>query len=136
MGKFIPKPLAKAARAIKDKLEQTTVRQWILAVLIFIGLFGILSINISPTGYKLEVGEVARQDIRVPRDMENRAQTERERQAAAARAEAEAKADPNFYIVNHATVVAAEEKLDEIFSIIAEARAQQAQAEENGEIDQ
>ena len=136
MGKFIPKPLAKAARAIKDKLEQTTVRQWILAVLIFIGLFGILSINISPTGYKLEVGEVARQDIRVPRDMENRAQTERERQAAAARAEAEAKADPNYYIVNHATVVAAEEKLDEIFSIIAEARAQQAQAEENGEIDQ
>lgn len=136
MGKFIPKPLAKAARAIKDKLEHTTVRQWILAVLIFIGLFGILSINISPTGYKLEVGEVARQDIRVPRDMENRAQTERERQAAAARAEAEAKADPNYYIVNHVTVVAAEEKLDEIFSIIAEARAQQAQAEENGEIDQ
>jgi len=136
MGKSKPKPLAKVMRSIKSKLEQTTVRQWILAGLIFVGLFGILSINIQPAGYKLEVGQVARQDIRVPRDMENRAQTERERQAAAARAEAEAKADPSFHIVNHATVMAAEEKLTQIFTIISEARALQAQAEINAELDQ
>ncbi|HKM17714.1 MAG TPA: hypothetical protein VJ064_05790, partial [Limnochordia bacterium] len=74
MGKSKPRPWTKAWRSIKGKLEQTTVRQWILAVLVFIGIFGILSINISPVGYKLEVGEVARQDIRVSRDMENRAQ--------------------------------------------------------------
>ena len=102
----------------------------------FIGIFGILSINISPVGYKLEVGEVARQDIRVSRDMENRAQTERQRQAAAARAEAEAKADPNFYIVNHATVVAAEEKLTAIFAIVADARPEPEPAGEEPEIDQ
>jgi putative nucleotidyltransferase with HDIG domain len=107
-----------------------------LAVLVFIGIFGILSINISPVGYKLEVGEVARQDIRVSRDMENRAQTERQRQAAAARAEAEAKADPNFYIVNHATVVAAEEKLTAIFAIVADARPEPEPAGEEPEIDQ
>lgn len=136
MGKSKPRPWTKAWRSIKGKLEQTTVRQWILAVLVFIGIFGILSINISPVGYKLEVGEVARQDIRVSRDMENRAQTERQRQAAAARAEAEAKADPNFYIVNHATVVAAEEKLTAIFAIVADARPEPEPAGEEPEIDQ
>ena len=88
----------------------------------FLLIYGILSINISPIGYQLEVGEVARQDIRVPRDMENRAQTQRAQQEAAAKAEAEAKIDPNFYIVNHAVVVEAEERLDTVFAVIADAR--------------
>lgn len=122
MSKSKSKPWTKFMQSFKTKFEQNNVRQWVLAVLVFIGLYGILSINISPIGYQLEVGEVARQDIRVPRDMENRAQTQRAQQEAAAKAEAEAKIDPNFYIVNHAVVVEAEERLDTVFAVIADAR--------------
>lgn len=122
MSKSKSKPWTKFMQSFKTKFEQNNVRQWVLAVLVFIGLYGILSINISPIGYQLEVGEVARQDIRVPRDMENRAQTQRAQQEAAAKAEAEAKIDPSFYIVNHAVVVEAEERLDTVFAVIADAR--------------
>jgi len=122
MKKSKAKPWTKFRNKVKAKLEQTTVRQWILAILVLVGLYGILSINLSPEAYRLEVGEVARQDIRVPHDMENRAQTQREQQAAAAKAEAEAKSDPNSYVINHATVVKVEERLASIFEIISEHR--------------
>lgn len=133
MGKSKSKPWTKVKQNLKSKFEQNNVRQWVLAVLVFIGLFGILSINISPIGYQVEVGEVVRQDIRVPRDMENRAQTQREQQKAADRAEAEAKTDPKFYIVNHAVVVEASERLEQLFAVIADARVQLHETDEQFE---
>lgn len=133
MGKSKSKPWTKVKQNLKSKFEQNNVRQWVLAVLVFIGLFGILSINISPIGYQVEVGEVVRQDIRVPRDMENRAQTQREQQKAADRAEAEAKTDPKFYIVNHAVVVEASERLEQLFAVIADARVQLHETDEQSE---
>ena len=133
MGKSKSKPWTKVKQNLKSKFEQNNVRQWVLAVLVFIGLFGILSINISPIGYQVEVGEVVRQDIRVPRDMENRAQTQREQQKAADRAEAEAKTDPKFSIVNHAVVVEASVRLEQLFAVIADARVQLHETDEQFE---
>lgn len=129
MAKSKFKPWTKFISSAKARFEQTTVRQWVLGILVLVGLFGILSINISPVGYYLQIGEVARQDIRVPRDIENQAQTEREREKAAMEAEAEVKADINNHIVNQAAIVRADERLTSTFTIMSEYRLENSQAE-------
>ena len=74
----------------RTKLNNSTARQWILGIFLFLGLYGILMINIAPTAYNFTVGEVARFDVKVPRDMENRAQTLRNQEEAGLRAVIEA----------------------------------------------
>ncbi len=130
MGKPKFKLLTDSFRVIKTKLDQTSVRQWALGVLVLIGLYGILSINIAPGGYFLQVGEVARQDIRVPRDIENRAQTEREREKAAVEAEVDVRDDINNYIVNHATIIKVDERLTSVLDLITQFRLDNSQEKE------
>lgn len=124
MGNSNSKPWTKIAQAIKSKFEQTSVRQIALAALVLVGLYGILSINISPVSYHLQVGEVVRQDIRVPRDMENKAQTQREQEQAASFAEEEALSDPHNYVIDHAKIIAIDEQLTELFEILSLNREQ------------
>ena len=87
MSKSKSKPWTKFMQSFKTKFEQNNVRQWVLAVLVFIGLYGILSINIHQSD-QLK-WQVARQDIGCL-GYGNRLNSARQ-QEAAAKAEAEAK---------------------------------------------
>lgn len=122
MGKLKAKPWNKIISNVKEKLDKTSIRHWALAAAILFVLYGVLVINISPMGYELQVGEVIRYDIRVPRDMENRAATERQQNTAAERAEIEALDDPNNWKINHATGIAVNETVTEIMQFLEKNR--------------
>ena len=91
-----------------------TVRQWLLGLVVFFGLLGVLMFDLLPTGVSLEVGQVARRDIEAPRTAINSAETARLKEEAARKALLEAYDNPEFYQVNHATVVKVEENITAI----------------------
>ncbi|NLM26459.1 MAG: HDIG domain-containing protein [Firmicutes bacterium] len=104
----------------RTKLNNSTARQWILGIFLFLGLYGILMINIAPTAYNFTVGEVARFDVKVPRDMENRAQTLRNQEEAGLRAVIEAQNNPENYEINQAVILSVEQKITALFTFIKE----------------
>ena len=66
----------------------------------------------------VEVGQVARRDIEAPRTAINSAETERLREEAGRRALLEANDNPEFYRINHATVVKVEESITAILNLL------------------
>ncbi len=96
-------------------LGKTSVRQWILGSLVFLGLYGILMINLLPTGFDLEVGQVSRADIVAPRTVINRVKTQQRQDEASDYAVRAANQDPANYDVNHATVLRTQERLEGVF---------------------
>lgn len=98
--------------------QKGTVRQWLLGLVVFFGLLGVLVIDLLPTGVSVEVGQVARRDIEAPRTAINSAETERLREEAGRRALLEAYDNPEFYHINDATVVKVEESITEILNLL------------------
>jgi putative nucleotidyltransferase with HDIG domain len=101
-----------------DVLRKGTVRQWLLGLVVFVGLLGVLMVDLLPTGVSVEVGQVARRDIEAPRTAINSAETERLREEAGRRALLEANDNPEFYRINHATVVKVEESITAILNLL------------------
>lgn len=121
----------KTLKLWRTKLNNSTVRQWALGIFLLLGLYGILMINIAPAGYSLEVGEVARFDIKVPRDMENRAQTLRDQEEAGIQGVIEAQNNPDNYELNQAIILKAEQKTTSLFSFIEERLQFEAEQEQS-----
>ncbi|MGI6148244.1 MAG: HDIG domain-containing protein [Firmicutes bacterium] len=95
-----------------------TVRQWLLGLVVFVGLLGVLMIDLLPTGVSVEVGQVARRDIEAPRTAINSAETARLKEEAGRRALLDAYDNPDFYDINHATVVKVEENITAILNLL------------------
>lgn len=119
-----PKAWNSLADYVRGKMKLASVRQWIIAVIIIVALYGILAINLTPESYDLEVGEVTRTDIRVPRDMENRAQTQRNRDLAANTAVAAAQEDPANWVINQVPVSKANARLNGVIESFIAAHAE------------
>lgn len=98
--------------------SKASVRQWLLGLLVFIALLGVLVIDLLPTGVSVEVGQVARRDIEAPRTAINSAETTRLKDEAGRRAVLEAYDNPEFYDVNHATVLKVEENITAILNLL------------------
>ena len=94
------------------------MRQWLLGLVVFVGLLGVLMIDLLPTGVSVEVGQVARRDIEAPRTAINSAETARLKEEAGRRALLDAYDNPDFYDINHATVVKVEENITAILNLL------------------
>ncbi len=110
----------KLRKCWQDKLDNTSVRQWMLAILFFAAIYAILMINLWPTGFDLEVGQVSRADIVAPRTVINREQTQRLQDEASKRAVSAASEDSANYELNHATIIRAEERVRGVFGLLVQ----------------
>lgn len=99
-------------------LSKASARQWVLGLVVFLGLLAILVIDFLPTGVSVEVGQVARRDIEAPRTAINTAETARLKEEAGRRAVLEAYDDPAYYGVNHATVLKVEENITAVLNLL------------------
>lgn len=104
-----------------DTYKKAGVRQWLLAVLVFVALGGMLLVNVVSEPLELEVGQVARRDIEAPFRAIDRYRTELLRAAAADRAVAEAVADPSNYVVNQAVSLRGRERIAQAYRLLSDA---------------
>lgn len=132
--------VSKWYKGLKNKcdaiLDKAGVRQWLLAFIVFGALFAILGINLLPSGVDLDVGQVSARDILAPRTVINRPATERLQADAARQAVREASENPEFLDINHATVIRAEERLEESFALFADTRGDEEPTQDTNQGEQ
>lgn len=107
---------------ISTMWNKTGVRQWLLAVLSFLAIVGLLVANLFPTPDELVVGQVATRDIVAPFRIENTYKTSQEQEKEARRAELEAIANDAYYVIKSSAAEQAEERVAAIFSMIRSAQ--------------
>ena len=105
-------------RVWKQIVSKTSVRQWLLGSVFFVGLVAIFLFNALPMGVSVEVGKVAKRDLTAPRTAINRAETTRLQESAEKQALLEVNEDPNYYAINHAAILKVEENLTGILNVL------------------
>lgn len=98
--------------------EQTTVRQWILGIVITLGLLAIMVFAALPIGVTVEVGQVARKDLAAPITAINTSETQRLEDEASRRVLLEANEDPSYHLINPAIILRVEENLTGILNLL------------------
>src|SRR5690554_4659264 len=94
-----------------ETFKKTGVRQWLMAIAIYLILAIILLANVLTERVDLVVGQVAPRDIQATHRVVNRYQTELLREIESERAVREASADPANYVINQATALDAKERV-------------------------
>lgn len=82
----------------KKDVNHKGIKQLFLALLFFLSLFLILVASLKPTKYDLAVGQRAHADIRSPKEIEDRWETDKLKEAAAAEEEILYKLDSSVHI--------------------------------------
>ncbi|MGI6426824.1 MAG: HD family phosphohydrolase [Natronincolaceae bacterium] len=67
--------------------QRKSIKNFLIALLFFASLFFILSTSLNPEKFDLEIGQKAPEDIRAPKDIEDKISTESARQKAASMVE-------------------------------------------------
>lgn len=103
---------------IKALSGQRSLRPWIIGAVVFLGLFGLLMVDLLPSGVDLRVGQVSPVDVMAPTTQVYEAETQRRREAAGRSAVREASEDAANYDVDSATVAEAEEDMEKLFEMV------------------
>lgn len=98
--------------------EQTTFRQWVLGIVITLGLLAIMIFASQPIGVTVEVGQVAKKDLTAPITVINTSETERLEDEAARKVLLEANEDPSYHLINPAIILRVEENLTGILNLL------------------
>ncbi len=123
-------------RVWKQFVNKTSVRQWLLACLFFIGMLAVFIFDALPTGVSVEVGQVAKRDLTAPRTAVNRAATAKLRENAEKQVLLEVSEDPDYYDLNHAAVLRVEENLTGILNLLRSSIPQSTAANSEQEQEQ
>jgi len=119
-------------REFRDQvLKRTTFRQWLIAVIIFVGLSAILFLNGLPSSVTVEVGQVAKKDLAAPNTSVNTKETEKLKEEAARQIVLQLNEDPSYQVINPAIVLRAEENITGILNLLRGSIAQETTIEED-----
>ncbi|MCK9267298.1 MAG: HDIG domain-containing protein [Alkaliphilus sp.] len=78
--------------------QRKSIRNFLIALLFFASLFFILLTNLKPEKFDLKIGQKAPEDIRAPKDIEDKINTERAKQKAAAAVKPVYKLNPGVHV--------------------------------------
>ncbi|NMA04149.1 MAG: phosphohydrolase, partial [Clostridiales bacterium] len=78
--------------------QKKSIRNLSIALLFFVSLFFILSTSLNPEKFDLEVGQKAPEDIKAPKDIEDKISTERARQEVASTVKPVYKLNPGVHV--------------------------------------
>lgn len=98
--------------------QRSSASPWLVLVLVFVALCGVLLGNLIPKPVHMVVGQVAKRDVEASRRIINRYRTDQLREAAAKAAVREAATQPANYEINQATVLHAEEAVEGVFRVL------------------
>lgn len=98
--------------------EQTTFRQWLLGIIIALGLVAIMVFAALPIGVTVEVGQVAKKDLAAPITAINTSETQRLEEEAARRVLLEVNEDPSYHLINPAILLKVEENVTGILNLL------------------
>lgn len=110
------------SNSIADKLKSPAVRRAAIGAAVFLALSLVLALDLIPQTIHIEEGQVADRDIEAPRTIVNRIATEALQKAARDKAMGEAAESPEFYRINEAAAIRAEEKIASLFAAVQAAR--------------
>lgn len=107
---------------IAARLKSPAMRRTAIGAAVVLAVFLVLALDLIPQSIHIEEGQVADRDIEAPRTIVNRMATEALKKAARDKAMGEAAESPEFYRINEAAAIRAEEKVASLFEAVQAAR--------------
>ena len=96
--------------------QRKSIKNFLIALLFFVSLFFILLTNLKPEKFDLEIGQKAPEDIRAPKDIEDKINTERAKQKVVA-------AVRPIYKLNPGVHVEVKKDIENFFSLVYRLRS-------------
>lgn len=111
---------------VADLFKQAVVREWMLALVIFLTIVGILQIELVPKSYQIKVGELSQYDIVAPRTMVNTFKTNKEVERKIEELRDQASEHPEWQMVSRSAGTDAFLKVSDFFNVVEKYREQVA----------
>jgi putative nucleotidyltransferase with HDIG domain len=108
---------------LRKALKRSVVREWMLVIVVFFTIVGILQIDLVPKSYNIIVGEQSRYDIVAPRTIINRLKTEERQEQEAAKAVNEARESPEYKMISLQAGTDAAKNVTSFFEVVEKVRA-------------
>ena len=118
-GSIVKRKNKNSLQKLRERVgEQTTFRQWLLGIIIALGLVAIMIFAALPIGVTVEVGQVAKKDLAAPITAINTSETQRLEEEAARRVLLEVNEDPSYHLINPAILLKVEENVTGILNLL------------------